>query len=190
MRKIILAMSMTLDGFIEGKNQDKTWMHNDSPEDWKELFRMLESVDLLLLGGGMFAEYRDHWKQALTNPKAAQEEIQYAKWAEQHKHIVFSKTMKDPQWNNTEINNGNTVDEVRKIKSQSGKDIYVVGGAKFASSLLDAGVVDELRMVINPWLLGERKSLFSGNKKRHAMKLAETKNMDGGLVLLRYSLTH
>jgi dihydrofolate reductase len=188
MKKIILAMSISLDGFIEGKDHDTTWMHQDSPEDWKQLFRMLESVDLLLLGGGMFAEYRDHWKQALTNPKASAGEVQFARWAEKHKHIVFSKTIKDPQWQNTEINNGNVIEEVRKIKSQPGKDIYVVGGAKFASSVLDAGLVDELRMVVNPWILGEGKSLFSGNKKRHAMQLVETKNMDGGLVLLRYSL--
>jgi dihydrofolate reductase len=189
MRKIILAMSVSVDGFIEGPNHDMSWMRADSPEDWDDLFKMLESVDLLLLGGGMFAEYRDYWKQALTSPKASGGELKYAQWAEKHKHIVFSKSIKNPQWENTSMNTGNVAEEVKKIKSQSGKNIYVIGGAKFASSVLEAGLVDELRLVINPWVLGAGKSLFAGNHNRHSLKLIETKKMDGDTVLVRYNLS-
>jgi dihydrofolate reductase len=188
MRKIILAMSVSLDGFIEGPNHDMTWMRTDSPEDWNDLFEMLDSVDLLLLGGGMFAEYRDYWKNTLTNPTASAGELNYAHWAEKHKHIVFSKTMKDPQWENTNVNGGNVIEEVKKIKAQAGKNIYAVGGAKFASSVLDAGLVDELRLVINPWVLGEGKSLFIGNRNRHKLKLVDTKTMTGDTILVRYTL--
>jgi dihydrofolate reductase len=190
MRKIIVAMSVTLDGYVEGPNHDMSWMRTDSQQDWEDLFEMLESVDLLLLGGGMFEEYRDYWKQSLTSPKASPNEVKYARWAERHKHIVFSKTIKDPRWENASINNGNSIEEVKKIKSQPGKDIYVVGGAKFASAILDAKLADELRLVVNPWLLGAGKSLYNGNHNRHSLKLIETKKMEGNTVLVRYGLTH
>jgi dihydrofolate reductase len=188
MRKVILAMSISLDGYIEGPNHDVSWMRVDSPEDWDDLFKMLESVDLLLLGGGMFAEYREYWKQILTNPTAPTNEDKYARWASNHKHIVFSKSIKTPEWENTVLNAGNVIEEVKKIKSQPGNDIYVVGGAKFASSILDAGLVDELRLVVNPWILGGGKSLFVGNRNRHSLKLIETKKMEGNTVLVRYAL--
>jgi dihydrofolate reductase len=188
MRKIVLAMSVSLDGYVEGPNHDVSWMRVDSPQDWDDLFKMLEGVDLLLLGGGMFEEYRDYWKQALTNSKASANEVKYARWAEKHKHVVFSKSIKNPQWENTSVNTENAIEEVKKIKSQPGKDIYVVGGAKFASAILDAGLVDELRLVVNPWLLGDGKSLYNGNRTRHSLKLIETKKMEGDTVLVRYAL--
>jgi dihydrofolate reductase len=190
MRKIILAMSISLDGYVEGPNHDTSWMRTDSPSDWDDLFEMLESVDLLLLGGGMFEEYRDYWTQALTNPKASANEVKFARWAEKHRHIVFSRSIKNPKWENTTVTSGDAIEEVKKLKSQTGKNIYVVGGAKFASALLDAGLVDELRLVVNPWVLGAGKSLFNGNKHRHSLKLADTKKMDGDTLLVRYTLQH
>jgi dihydrofolate reductase len=137
----------------------------------------------------MFEGYREHWKQASTNPNASANEVKYARWAEKQKHIVFSKSIKEPQWENTTINSGNAKEEVTKIKSQPGNDIYLVGGGKFASAILDAGLVDELRLTVNPWIIGAGKSLFSGNRNRHSLKLIETKRMEGDMIMVRYKLS-
>jgi len=178
-------MQMSLDGYIEGLNKDMSWVQTNNPEGWARVFEMLKNVDLLVLGRGMFAEYRDYWKKSLTSPEATSNEVEYARYAEKTKHIVFSRTLKDPQWKNTEINSGDVVQEVEKLKRQSGADIYLVGGGMFASTVLDAGVVDELRLVINPYLLGGGKSLFKDGSKQ-SLELVRSTAMEGGILEVIY----
>jgi dihydrofolate reductase len=96
MRKLILSMQMSLDGFIEGENGDATWMNTNDPEDWPDLFEMLKTVDLFVLGRVMWPGYRDYWKQALTSSTASSNEVKYARMAEKTKHLVFSNTITGP----------------------------------------------------------------------------------------------
>src|ERR1700712_417296 len=145
MRKLILSMQVSLDGFIEGENGDVSWIKHDDDEQWESLFEMLDSVDLFLLGRVMYPDYRDYWINALTDPKASKNELEYARLADKTQHIVFSNTIKDSGWHNTEIVSGSAVEEVRKLKEQPGKSIEVVGGAMLATALIDAGLVDEYR---------------------------------------------
>ena len=189
MRKLILSMQVSLDGFIEGPNGDMSWMQTDDGEQWDEVFEMLQSVDLMILGRVMFPDYRDYWKQALTNPKASANEVAYARLAEKTKHIVFSSTMKDPQWNNTQIINGKVVDEIAKIKKQPGKDIYVVGGAKLAATVMEGGLVDEYRLTINPVIVGNGKSFFREQHSKHLLEPIHTKVQKSGVILAAYKRT-
>ncbi|WP_158288491.1 dihydrofolate reductase family protein [Mucilaginibacter psychrotolerans] len=162
MRKLILSMNASLDGYIEGKNGDMSWMQPDDDDTWDDLFGMLkDSVDLFLLGRCMWAEYRNYWKRALAEPeKFSYHEVAYAKLAEITPHIVFSKTLKESGWGNTTINNGDLVTEITKLKAAAGKDIQIVGGADFAAALLDSGLVDEIRVLLNPAIVAGGKSFF------------------------------
>lgn len=189
MRKLIVAMQISLDGFVVGENNDMHWIATDTPEIWDDLFEMLEDVDLFLLGRGMYAGYRDYWKKALGVTGFSENEVKYARLAATAPHIVFSSTLKDPQWENTRIMNGNVVDEVRKIKEQPGKGIYVVGGARFAGTLIEAGLVDEYRLTVNPIIVGKGKSLFQNVTRQRELELLEIKQMPGGVVVLRYRST-
>lgn len=186
MRKIILSMQISLDGFISGPDGDMSWIKTDDEEDWHDMFEMLESVDLLLLGSKMYPEYRDYWKKTLVNPDASEDDLAYARFAEKTKHIVFSNTITDPGWENTEIIMGNAEDAVKKIKKQSGKDIYLVGGAKLPASLIAAGLVDEYRLVINPAIIGSGKSFFRDQHTKHLLKPVETKILTSGIIIARY----
>jgi dihydrofolate reductase len=123
MRKLILSMQVSLDGYAEGPNGDMSWMQPDDDEQWNDLFKMLkDNVDLFLLGAGMWPEYRDYWKKALASPADfSDHELEYAKLAGKTQHIVFSKTLKNAGWENTIINNGDIAAEVKKIKEQPGK---------------------------------------------------------------------
>ena len=94
-----------------------SWLFKDDNEQWQDLFEMLQTVDLFLLGAGMFPDYRAFWKQALTNPQSTPNQLAYAKLADKTKHIVFSNTMKDPGWANTQIVSGSLSDEMAKIKA-------------------------------------------------------------------------
>ena len=186
MRKLILAMQVSLDGFIEGPGGDMSWFVHDDPEQWADLFGMWQSVDLFLLGRGMWADYRNYWKQALTSSTAPSNELAYAKLAEKTKHIVFSRTLADPGWENTTIIKGPVAEEVRKLKQAPGKDIQVVGGARLAATILEAGLVDEYRLSIHPVILGEGKSFFRDQHARQSLRPGITKTLSSGVIIARY----
>ena len=186
MRKLILAMQISLDGFIEGPNGDMSWIQPDDPEGWDDLFEMLESVDLFLLGRVMFSDYRNYWKQALVNPRASANEIKYARLAEKTKHIVFSSSSINPEWGNTEMVNGNVAVAVEKLKKQQGKDIQIVGGAKLAATLINAGLVDEYRLNINPVLLGKGKLFFRDQYQKSFLEMINAKPLKSGVLIVRY----
>jgi dihydrofolate reductase len=118
---------------------DTNWLAKDDPEQWADVFGMLQSVDLLLLGRVMWPGYGDFWKRALTDPSASPNQVAYAKLAEKTKHLVFSNTLKDAGWENATIVNGSVAEKVARLKKEKGKDIQVVGGAKFAATIIGAG---------------------------------------------------
>jgi dihydrofolate reductase len=193
MRKLIAALQISVDGFIEGPNGELDWAMEDDDETWEDVFEMLESVDTCILGRVMYPDYEQTWLAALANPTgnlplsgkpATKNEIAYARWADKTPHIVLSTTLKKVEWETTRIV-GN-VEEIRKIKQQPGKNIYAVGGATLVSSLMNAGLVDELRLMVNPIVLGRGKALFKDVKERHALTLVRAKPLKSGKVSLTY----
>jgi dihydrofolate reductase len=80
------------------------------------------------------------------------------------------------------------MEDIRKMKQQPGKDMYAVGGATLVSSLMNLGLIDELRLMINPLILGGGKALFKDVKERHSLKLIRVKPLKSGKVSLTYSI--
>jgi dihydrofolate reductase len=194
MRKIISALQVSVDGFIEGPNGELDWAMAEDEETWKDVFEMLESVDTCILGRVMYPDYEQYWLAVLANPSgilplsgrsATKNEIAYARWADKTPHIVLSKTLDKVTWKTTRI--VRDVEEIRKMKQQPGKDMHVVGGATLVSSLTNLGVIDELQLMVNPLILGGGKALFKDVKERHALKLVGTKPLKSGKVSLTYS---
>jgi dihydrofolate reductase len=189
MRKIIGALVVSLDGFIEGPNGELDWV-----ETWEDTFDLLSQIDTCILGRRMYPGYEQYWSAILANPEgilpftgkvASKGEIEYAHFAEKTPHIVLSRTLDRVAWNNTRI--VRDVDEIRKIKQQPGKDMHAVGGATLVCSLMNLGLIDELRLVVQPIVLGKGKALFKDVKDRHALKLLEAKPLKSGMVRLTYS---
>jgi dihydrofolate reductase len=118
----------------------------------------------------------------LPTPK----EVAYAKWAARTPHIVVSHQPMEFAWKNTRVSSD--LEEIRKLKRQPGKDIYVVGGATLVSSLINFGLVDEICLMVNPVLLGGGKALFKGVTERHHLKLVSAEQRDPGKVYLIYSM--
>jgi dihydrofolate reductase len=189
MRKIIAALKESLDGYIEGPNGELDWV-----EEWDDAFDLLDQVDTCILGRAMYAGYEQYWQAVLDNPTgvlpftgkvASKGEIDYARFAEKTPHIVLSRTMKEAAWRNTRI--VRDVEEIRKMKQHPGKDMYAVGGAALVSNLMNLGLIDELRLVIQPIVLGDGKALFKDVKQRHALNLLEVEQLNSGMVRLTYS---
>ena len=100
--------------------------------------------------------------------------------------IVFSKTMKKAEWNNTTLVKGNAVEEVAKLKRQSGKNMFVFGSANLSSTLLEHDLFDEIDLALAPVILGRGNPLFKASPDRLKMKLLEARPLKSGGVILRY----
>jgi dihydrofolate reductase len=194
-RKIIAALQVTVDGFIEGPNGEMDWAIEEDEETWKDIFEMLTHVDTFILGRKMYSGYEQYWLAVLTDPGgilplsgrvASKNEIAYARLADSKEHIVLSNTL--VTWKTTRIIRD--VEDIRKMKQQPGKDIYAVGGAMLVSSLMNLGLIDELRLMVNPLILGGGKALFKDVKGRQMLKLAGAKQLISGRVGLIYDVRH
>src|SRR4030095_16713281 len=164
MRKIIAALQVSVDGFIEGPNGELDWAMAEDEETWRSFSEMLDHVDTFILGRVMSPAYRQYGLAVLATPTgilpfsgkvATKNEIAYARLADKTPHIVLSTTLDRVNWKTTRI--VRDVEEIRQMKRQAGKDIYAVGGATLVSGLMNLGLIDELRLLVNPLVLGGGK---------------------------------
>jgi len=177
MRKVIVSNLVSLDGFFEGPNKELDW-HVVDAEFLEYAKDLLRTVDTLLFGAATYELMAGYW------PSAPADEI--AEKMNNLPKIVFSKTLKEVDWNNSRLVRDNIQKEVSNLKQQPGKDMVVFGSAKLASYLLQLGLVDEYRIILNPVLIGAGKPLFTGITERIRMKLLATKVFGSGVVLLNY----
>ena len=188
MRKIIAALVVSVDGLIEGPNGELDWV-----DSWEDPFDLLPQIDTCILGRRMYPGYEQYWRAILATPEgilpftgkvATKGEIAYARFAERTPHIVLSRTLDNVAWKNTRI--VRDIEEIRGMKQQPGKDMHAVGGATLVGSLLNQGLIDELRLVVQPIVLGGGKALFKDVKERHGLKFLGVKPLESGLVRLTY----
>jgi len=196
-RKIIAALQVSVDGFIEGPNGEMDWVMTEDEEAWKYMFEMLSHIDTFILGRKMYPVYEQYWLAVLADPDgilplsgraASKNEIEYARLADSRDHIVLSNSLDRAVWKTTRI--VRDADDIQKMKEQRGKDMYAVGGATLISSLINLGLIDELQLLVTPLILGGGLALFKDVKGRHPLKLAEAKQLNSGKVALTYILQH
>jgi dihydrofolate reductase len=190
MRKIIAALIISLDGYIEDSEGKTDWISS-----WEDVFEIEQQVDTCILGAKMYPDYEKYWSAVYATPgaplpfsnkPATQGEIDYANFAMRTPHVVLSEGMDSTGWTHARI--VRTLNDIRDLKRLPGKDMHAVGGAALVSSLLNAGLVDELRLVVVPILLGSGKLLFQGIQTRQALRMVSTTALKGGLIRLSYAL--
>ena len=186
-RKMIAALQVSLDGFTQGPNGEKDWV-----DSWADALALIPDVDTFVLGGRMYPDYGEYWKSIHDNPEhvtyqeriPSKSEIAYARLAAKTPHIVLSTTLKSVSWPTAQI--VQDVAELRTVKGQPGKNMYVVGGATLVATLLNEGLIDELRLIVHPVVLGKGQGLFSGVNQRLSLDLVEAKSTDSGRVIVTY----
>jgi dihydrofolate reductase len=190
MRKLIAAFRVSLDGFVEGPNAEIDWV-----DTWEDTFDLMPQVDAVVLGGGMYPGYEQYWSAVHADPQgalpitgrlASMGEVEYARFAHAVPHVVVSTTLDTVSWKTTRV--VRDVEEIRAMKEQPGKDIYAVGGPTLVSSLMNRGLVDELRLDVHPIVLGGGKALFKDVEERHQLQLLEAKALGSGQARLIYVL--
>jgi dihydrofolate reductase len=183
-RKVILSMQMSIDGYVAPADEKLNWIIG-SEEEWRELFKELEEADTYLLGRKMYPDYSQHWQSVLKSPDAKGGELGFAKLAEKTQHIVFTNGDFKPDWKNTKVAH-DLPGEIAMLKKQSGKNMIAWGGANFASNLINLGLVDEIRIALNPTVLGGGKPMFGNMDHRRKLELIDSRPLKSGLVIVRY----
>ncbi|MHA4846177.1 dihydrofolate reductase family protein [Flavitalea antarctica] len=175
MRKVILGVAVSLDGYIEGPNGEYDWCFTDQDYGLNEFFTR---VDTIFIG-------RKSYEMALqyTNDNNGEMVPGMPRMTE----YVFSDTLKNVK-EGAILVSGDSLEQARKVKQLAGKDIWLFGGASLTDSLMKEGLVDELWLSVHPILLGTGKPLFRQQENRTNLTLIHSKTYETGLVSLRYAI--
>jgi dihydrofolate reductase len=180
-KKVIFQMSISLDGFFEGPNHELDW-HIVDDEFNAYAVETLKASDALIMGRTTYELMAGYWPTVTDDDPVAKEINARPK-------LVFSKSLKSVDWRNSELAAGSIADEVARLKKTPGDGLLWVGGSELASAFLDQGLMDEVRVIMTPVLLGEGHAVFGDIKKRHELKLLWTKTFESGNVVLAYAST-
>ncbi len=188
MRKVTLFMMVSLDGYFEGPNHDLSW-HKVDKEFNEFAVSNMKEADTLLFGRRTYELMAGFW----PTHKASLDDKDDATIAEKMNNmpkIVFSRTLKSVKesknWKNVRLIKENIGEEIKKLKSQEGKELMVLGSSNLCASLLELSLLDELRIMVNPVVIGKGTPLFSGIKNNFKFKLLKTRQFESGNILLYY----
>ena len=176
MRKLIMWNMVTLDGFFEGPNKELDWFRFDEELE-KYIKDSQMQVDTFLFGRVTYQMMAAYWPSA---------DGEIAHFMNNVPKIVFSRTLEKAEWKNTRLVRDNVPEEVSKLKQQSGNDLFIVGSANLAATLMQHGLIDEYRLGVNPVVLGSGAPLFKGSHDRLNLTLLEARTLASGLVILHY----
>ena len=182
MRNLIFAINLTADGCC-----DHTKLLGD--DEIHEYFTyLMRDVDLFVYGRKTYQLMVPFWPDVAKNQSAPSKATnEFAQAFASIPIVVFSRSLDEAAGNNTRIVRSNLQDEILKLKQEQGKNI-LVGGVDVPSQLIELGLVDEYRFVVQPIVVGEGRRLLDGISlpERLQLKLVETKVFESGVVALRY----
>ncbi len=182
MRNLLMFNLVSLDGYFEGPDHDISW-HNVDAEFNDYAADMLDSVDTLLFGRVTYDLMAGFWPTA----EARKNDPLIAERMNSLSKVVFSRTLKSAEWNNTRLVKDDIEGELRKLKQRSGKDLVLLGSGSIVSQFSQHGLIDEYRIMVNPVVLGKGTPLFTGITDKLSLKLQKTRPFRSGNVLLYYS---
>ena len=183
MRKVILMMSVSLDGFIEGPNQELDW-HLVDDELHSHFNEQLATMGAFVDGRVTYELMAAFWPTADADPTSTGPMVEFARiWRDMPK-IVFSRTLETAEWNTT-VFRELVPDKVLELKAQPGGDL-ALGGGDLAGAFMRHDLIDEYWIYVHPIVLGQGKPLFQPSETSVSLHLADVRTFGNGVVLLRY----
>jgi dihydrofolate reductase len=179
MRRIFLLMNVSMEGYFEGPNDDLSWTKSKFEAFSQE---PREVVDTLLFGRRTYEMMRNFW----PTPQAAALAPEVAHFMNSVHKVVATRTPFDPGWEHVTVISGDVVDEVRKLKAQPGHTIGIFGSNTLCVSLMQAKLIDEFQILVNPVAIGQGTPLFKGLPIHVDFALKQAQTFDSGVVMLTY----
>ena len=189
MRRLFLFMMVSLDGYFEGPNHDLSW-HVVDQEFNRFAVEQLRQIGTLLFGRVTYHLFKDYWPKAGRDPTTSRENLEIAQMIDDVEKIVFSRTLANVKetddWKNVRLIREAHPEEIKRLKHLSGKDIAIFGSNELATNFLRMGLIDELRIMVNPVVVGNGNPLFKGMTDQVKLNLLRTKTFRSGNVLHYY----
>lgn len=194
MRKLILQMQTSVDGFVGRSGDGPGWQVWDwGPEcPWDARLKarfnaVFRAVDTILLSRKILeGGYLDHWTQ-FARDYGDNPDFDFARRIVEARKVVFSNTLQNAKWTRVELARRPLVEEIKILKAETGRDMIAFGGAGFASALIANDLVDEYQFYVNPVALGEGLSIFEARETDANLQLREAEDYGCGVVVVRYS---
>jgi dihydrofolate reductase len=184
MRNLILFMHVSLDGFVAGPSGEMNWIHVDEEIfDFGEQF--INKAGTALYGRVTYDMMEGYWPTAANQPNASRHDINHSKWYMQVDKIVLSKTLTSDS-PKVKVINDKLRAEVMNAKNSKGGDILIFGSPSASHSLMEANLIDEYWLYINPILIGKGIPLFKGINDKKNLKLIQSKVFSSGVIALNY----
>lgn len=175
---------ISLDGLAAGPGGDMSWIHVDN-EIFEIAGEMTDQSDAALYGRVTFEIMDSYWPTAADTPDASAHDRQHSAWYNKVPKYVLSRTLKSEK-KDLFIFGDDAVEKVRAIKDQPGRNILMLGSPSAARPVMEANLIDEYYFFVNPVILGKGFGVFTHLQTRLDLKLAENRNFNKGVVMLRY----
>ena len=185
MRKIVQFMHVSLDGFVAGPNGEMDWIKVDE-EIFDYAGHRTDGSDTALYGRVTFDMMEGYWPTAADQPNASKHDIEHSTWYSKVPKVVLSKSMKGESKKNVTVISDNVASEVQKLKQAAGKEIIIFGSPSASHTLMQAGLIDDIWIFVNPVLLGQGIPLFKGIREQVNLKLIKSHAFSCGVVCLHY----
>lgn len=188
MRRLVVSMNLTLNGFMAASDGGLSW-HTDFWDD--EIARaftlQLAEADTLLLGRKTYEAMAPYWKSIAENINPPRLDADFNDLMLRHEKVIFSRTLtRAAGWGNCRLANRNAAKEIDGLKSDKGKDLLIYGSGKLVTSLARLNLIDEYRLWMHPVALQKGRSLFGDFTALPQVKLSFSKKFDSGVVLMCY----
>ena len=181
MRKLSVFNFISLDGYYKDINDGISWHQHDA-EGAQLSEDRLSAGNILLFGRVTYDMMASFW----PTPMAAESQPVVAEGMNKAEKIVFSRSMKKADWNNTRVVSGDIVEEIKKLKQTPGKDVTILGSGSILTQFASAGLIDEYQIMLDPIAIGSGTSIFQGISHHLDLKLINTKTFRSGTLLLTY----
>jgi dihydrofolate reductase len=178
-RKIVAGLFISLDGVYEAPDQWHFPYFND--EMGEAVQAQMDAADTMLLGRVTYQEFASYW------PHQSNDEVPIADYMNTMPKVVVSETLDSLDWQNSTLIKGNVVEELTLLKQQPGKNIGITGSGTLVASLLRAGLLDELRLLVHPIVVGKGKRLFATEEESRGLRLADAQTFSTGVLSLTYT---
>jgi dihydrofolate reductase len=190
MRKLIVSINVTLNGFMAGPNGNLDWhMPYWNEQMSRVTSAQLSNADTILLGRVTYNAMALYWPVQQANPYVAREDVAFGDMMNSYKKVVFSKTLTTvSNWNNSRLVNRSIASEVNELKQQPGKDIIVYGSGTLTASLIWHNLVDEYHIWVHPVVIEQGRTLFKNLRGRLNIHPFKTQVFDTGVVLICYGI--
>lgn len=196
-RRIVMFNQVSADGFFSDPSGGLDWVVND-PELQAQAVAGMPRSDTILLGRRTYDNFAGFWPDALRDLNQAGPHgesptdpafVAMARWLNDTRKLVFSRTLRRAAWNNTEVLGELDATSLRALKRGPGKDILLFGSGSIVTQLSEQRLIDEYRFVVCPVLIGSGHTLFRSDRLRLGLELLSAQPLPSGNVLLTYAKT-